>query len=231
MYKNNSKGKAYYSQRNNKLRPNTSCNVTSIIIALSSSGWPVDSFVSKGNQPEDELLRFIMTDKVVEGKWKQLDPAGIYPPNEWHECLALGANRWLNKMGFKEKPVTFYQALTLDQIMSNIDKGGSAVVSGRFKDHGKIINHVISIVGYDDNGLIIDDPWGDYRDEYDTQKGNDIPLSRADFFSLIKNQGRAVKYGHLVSKYQDKEVKLGNEESFVMGNHSSSSSAGSFDVA
>lgn len=231
MYKNNSKGKSYYTQRNNKIKPASSCNVTSIILALSAAGWPIDKMASNGKQPEDELLRFIMTDKVVEGKWKQLDPAGIYPPNEWHECLALGANRWLSQQGYKQKGVIFLSSLTLDQIISNIEKGGSAVVSGKFKDNGREIDHVVAVVGYEDSGLIIDDPWGDYRDEYATIKGNDIPLARADFFNLVKPQGRAVKYGHLVAKYIDREGKKKDEESFFMGNNPSSSSTSSFDVA
>ena len=93
MYKNNSKGKPYYTQRNNKIKPGSSCNVTSMVAALSAAGWPVEKMASGGRQPEDELMRFILTDAACDRKWRMLDPQGRIPPNEWHAVLAYGTNR------------------------------------------------------------------------------------------------------------------------------------------
>ena len=41
MTKNNSKNKDYFTQRNNELKPNGACNVTSMINALNAASWPV----------------------------------------------------------------------------------------------------------------------------------------------------------------------------------------------
>lgn len=46
MKKNNSENKPYYTQRNNKLKPNGACNVTSMIAALSAAGWDVDKLAT-----------------------------------------------------------------------------------------------------------------------------------------------------------------------------------------
>ena len=55
MIINISDGKANYSQRNNKIKPHESCNVTSMCMALDYLGY---SFPKGGyEQPEDNLGR------------------------------------------------------------------------------------------------------------------------------------------------------------------------------
>lgn len=201
--KNNSEGKPYFSQRNNKIKPASSCNVTSIINALSAAGWPVEDMVPEGVQPEDALMRYIMTDAGCDKKWRSLDPEGKIPPNEWHAVLAYGANRWLSGLGYSGSPVQFRENVSADEIKSVIQNGGAAVVSGAFPSVDGVLNHVVAIVGYSGDDFIIDDSWGDYRDKYVTVKGNDIPLKRADFVRLLKPAGSARKWAHLVAVNPD----------------------------
>jgi hypothetical protein len=203
--KNNSAGKPYYTQRNNKIKPEESCNVTSMINALSTAGWPVEEMTPEGIQPEDHLLRFIMTDPICLAKWKKLDPAGKIPPNEWHEVLALGANRMIQNAGYKSSPVTFYGNLDEQTIVSAIDDGGAAVVSGSFLlKNSKKLDHVVSIVGYtlekkeSGNDFVLDDPWGDYHTGYANHKGDDIVMPWDDFVKIIKPVLSQVKYGHII---------------------------------
>lgn len=132
VIKNNSDGKPYFSQRNNKIKPASSCNVTSIINALSSAGWPVQQMAPAGIQPEDSLMHFIMTDASCGRKWRSLDPEGKIPPNEWHAVLAYGANKWLAKLGYTGSPVQFRENVTAEEIKAVIQDGGAAVVSGYF---------------------------------------------------------------------------------------------------
>ena len=136
MYKNNSKGKPYYTQRNNKIKPGSSCNVTSMVAALSAAGWPVEKMASGGRQPEDELMRFVMTDASCDRKWRMLDPQGRIPPNEWHAVLAYGTNRWLLGLGHSSGIVEWKENATLEEIYQQVDKGGSVVVSGQFPCQG-----------------------------------------------------------------------------------------------
>ena len=200
MSKNNSEGKPYFSQRNNKIKPSSSCNVTSIINALSSAGWPVQQMVPAGIQPEDSLMHFVMTDNSCHQMWRRLDPSGNYPPNEWHPVLAHGTNRWLAKNGYAGNPVTFFDSVEMHEIKSAIEAGGAAVMSGVFPSVDGVLNHVVAVVGYSGNDFIIDDPWGDYRDKYVTIQGNDIPLSQDAFYSLLKPAGAKKKWAHLVKQ-------------------------------
>ena len=188
--KNNSDGKPYFSQRNNKIKPASSCNVTSIINALSSAGWPVLAMVPEGVQPEDALMRFIMTDAACDRKWRSLDPQGKQPPNEWHAVLAYGANKWLAKLGYTDSPVQFRENVTAEEIKAVIQDGGA----------DGMLNHVVAIVGYSGDDFIIDDPWGDFRDKYVTVKGNDIPMTRSEFMNLLKPLGNMKKWAHLVKQ-------------------------------
>jgi hypothetical protein len=205
---NNSAGKPYFTQRNNKIKPGSSCNVTSMIIALSAAGWPVESLGDNGEQPEDALMRFINTDAATLNRWKQLDPGGRTPPNEWHEVLALGTNRLLRSHGIDSSPVTFRADVTPKTIIDAVNAGGAVVVSGRFPQKGTApIDHVVAVVGYREEAqdlisFIIDDPWGDYHTGYANHNGNDIILSLDDFDALIKPQGRACKkWGHIVTGF------------------------------
>lgn len=210
--KNNSAGKPYYSQRNNKIKPGTSCNVTSMISALSAAGWPVERLAPKGTQPEDALMRFLLTDPTSQAQWKRLDPSGAYPPNEWHTVLADGTNRLVRSIigggplseGFKA--ITFTENASAALIAEYIRSGGAAAVSGLFPlPDGRKLNHVVSVVGVvgddDPEAFILDDPWGDYHDGYANQRGDDIQMSMDDFLSIVKFPSSPRKMSHLVRAY------------------------------
>lgn len=203
-YKNNSENRPYYTQRNNKYKPGETCNVTSMVSALSAAGYPVEQMLPDGIQPEDSLYRFIMTDNACANMWRRLDPKGNIPPNEWHDVLAYGTSRWLIAHGIKCASIHFVKARESD-IRALIDKGGAAVVSGVFETQNGKINHIVSIVGYNSEGFIIDDPWGDFRDKYDTQNGNDIPLTSSQFIEMIKPLGKMIKNAHMIAPYSGKK--------------------------
>ncbi len=210
--KNNSQNKPYYSQRNNVLKPNGACNVTSMINALSSAGWPVDKLgTKKYPQPEDALMNFMMNDNTVQVAWKQIDPAGNYPPNEWHAILALGTNLWLRSnelLCHHKSAVEFRENVTAEDIIKTIDDGGAVVCSGCFVTAGKkTLGHVVCVVGYentdDEITFILDDSWGDYHDGYATPKGDDIRMSFSDFQKLLRPCGALKKMGHIVSMFKE----------------------------
>ena len=211
MKKNNSENKPYYTQRNNKLKPNGACNVTSMIAALSAAGWDVDKLATKGYpQPEDALMHFILADRRVDSYWRKIDVAGNYPPNEWHPVLAYGTNLYMCECGLigsKETAVEWRDDRTLTQIQDTLKNGGAAVLSGLFPAEGKkILGHVVACVGFktDDDGnithFIIDDSWGDYRTEYSVQNGNDIEMPLADFKVIIRSCNQDYKMAHLIRK-------------------------------
>lgn len=211
MKKNNSENKPYYTQRNNKLKPNGACNVTSMIAALSAAGWEVEKLATEDYpQPEDALMHFILADSRVDSFWRKLDSAGHYAPNEWHPVLAYGTNLYMRECGLlgeKETAVEWGENRTLADIQHVISEGGAAVLSGVFVAEGKkTIGHVVACVGIksDADGnfthFIIDDSWGDYRTEYRNQNGNDIEMPVADFKAIIRHCNQDMKMAHIVRK-------------------------------
>ena len=212
MKNNNSLGKPYYSQRNNALKPEGACNVTAMVSALSAAGWPVEKFSDETyKQPEDALMHFILADPVIDREWHRIDPPSRYAPNEWHPLLATGANMLLRKcrlLAPYETAVIFGENRSLADFTAAIDAGGAAVVSGLFETQaGRVIGHVVSLVGYNKDSagklssFIIDDPWGDYRTKYANANGDDIEMPVADFMRIMKPRNAAHKFGHIVEAY------------------------------
>ncbi len=212
MMKNNSKNKAYYSQRNNKIAPTAACNVTAMVQALVTAGWPLPK--GKDEQPEDNLMAFIRNDDAILQEWKRIDPFGKYPPNQWHSLLCLGTNRWLIAGGITGKKIpVFREDVSLDEYKRIIDKGGAAVFSGRFKTAKGTIGHIVCGVGYfglepygEITHIVIDDPWGDYHSLYRTQKGDNIHMPKPDFTDLLRPLGSAKKIAHLIPKFERRKI-------------------------
>lgn len=211
MKKNNSENKPYYTQRNNKLKPNGACNVTSMVAALSAAGWDVDKLATKEYpQPEDAFMHFILADKVVDSYWRKIDPAGRYAPNEWHPVLAYGTNRYMRQcglLGIEETAVEWREDRKLEVVQETLKNGGSAVLSGIFTAEGKkTIGHVVACVGFktDDAGkithFILDDSWGNYHTEYSDHNGNDVEMPLEDFKTMIRHCNMDVKMAHLIRK-------------------------------
>lgn len=201
---NNSLGKPYYTQRNNRLSPQAACNVTAMVSALASAGWP---FPAGGEpQPEDNLMSFIRSDPAVGRRWDAIDPAHRIPPNEWHELLCLGTNLWLAP--FRGPRITLRFDLGLRDVAGVIESGGAVVMSGRFKTEKSEIGHIVPVVGFHVGDseilthLVVDDTWGDYRTLYKSDKGDNVLMPAADFYALLRPQGESLKLGHVVPAYQ-----------------------------
>ena len=214
MEKNNSENKPYYTQRNNKLKPNAACNVTAIIAALSAAGWYVSKLATKEYpQPEDALMHFILSDGETLALWRKLDPVGRYDANEWHPVLACGANKFLRVCGLlpgKKDAIEFGEIWKIRDIEKILMDGGAFVASGVFTAEGKkTIGHVVAVVGFraDEDGsvthFVLDDSWGDYRTEYANQNGNDVEMPVSDFLRLIRPCGLPMKMGHRVNPFKN----------------------------
>ena len=201
----NGAGKPFRSQRDNKERPASACNVTSMIIALCAAGWPVDTFAPAGAQPEDALMRFIYSDAATLKRWEQIDPQRTIPPNQWHAVLAYGTGRFLKSLGYDATAAAFRTDIGINEIVGAIDSGGAAVISGTFQQNGRPLEHIVAAVGYG-NGkdgfyFIIDDPWGNYRSDYKDHNGKGIKMPLEDFNRIMKPRGAAKKWAHIVKRF------------------------------
>lgn len=179
---NLAKGKDYYQQRNNELRPGASCNTTSMVQALSILGFDFPKS-EKYKQPEDALTAFILE-------------KGGNP--EAHADLSRFTNQWIGKDVTK-----FSTSLSIDFILSEIKNGRPVVLSGTFPGYPAPMKapygHIVTLAGYDDenkSGIIIDDPYGNTLDNW-KGSGKEVFLSWEQFISWFKPCGNAsVKWGH-----------------------------------
>lgn len=132
----------YFSQLDNEFNPTGSCNVTSIAMCLKYLGIKGDG--SYG-QIEDQLYAHC---EIVG--WSRHDPYDLKKLAESYP----GIRDNLTQTG------------TLNDIRTAIDKGHPCVVHGYFTRFG----HIVVICGYDDQGFIVNDPYGEWCEAgYDTQ--------------------------------------------------------------
>jgi hypothetical protein len=175
-----------------------------MVSGLVSASWPLPA--GKNKQPEDNLLEFIRSNPVVQKQWDLIDPQHKTPPNQWHELLCLGTNLWVERL-YGPKIELLWQ-LSIGDIKEIIAKGGAVVVSGRFQDERSgEIGHIVPVVGYQTDDmdrvthLILDDPWGDYETKYKIQRGDDIFMPVTDWLSMIREQNKQFKFGHVIKRY------------------------------
>jgi hypothetical protein len=181
---NVSEGKANFSQRNNKVRPLSSCNTTSLTMATFYIDPLRDMFLkspcySKYNQfdqPEDRLQQFLLD-------------RGLEPTN--HYDLMKGYNLFMGK-----EVDAFSVSVPFRELIDELLAGRPWVGSGTFPGHPKPIQkplgHIVCVVGmvyesdpYSPAEMIIDDPYGNTMENW-TGSGNDIKIPWGLFVNWMK---------------------------------------------
>ena len=124
----------YFTQLDNAQNPSGSCNVTAIAMCLDYLGIrPEDS----RQQLEDELYA-----KCDRNGWSRHDPLGLKRVAESYK-------------GIKDD---FTTTGTFDTIKRALIAGKPCVIHGYFTRSG----HVIAVYGSTENGLIVNDPYGEW---------------------------------------------------------------------
>jgi hypothetical protein len=205
MVFNYSKDNDYHTQLNNRRLPLSTCNTTSMIMALKQAGVALP--FPKDIQPEDYLTDFLRSPEAYR-KMKEITPwffdretgKAILPPNEVHQMLEWGVNTLL-----KRQLDRFSTEVPVETIISHLIKGGGVVLSGEFRLKNRNLHHIVSLAGFvtDENEdithFIIDDPYGNFRTDYQDQHGNNITITRDEFTAIFKPTGNeTVKWAHLV---------------------------------
>lgn len=133
----------HFSQRDNPRFYWSTCNVTSIAMALYYYGMRT----SWGGQLEDQLLQWCLN-KYGEGS--QTD----------HSVLS----QLIRAYGYKS---TFNTNRTWSEIQTEIINRRPCILAGDFTATG----HIVCVVGYTPQGLIVNDPWGDALTGYSDTEG------------------------------------------------------------
>ena len=135
----------YHSQLNNALNPSGACNVTSIAMCLSYLGY--------NPKRRNEQLEDFLYGLCDRHGFDRHSPWGL---KDLVECCGYSS-------GTTEKG-------TLQQIRDAIDAGQPCVIHGYFTYFG----HIVAVAGYDDRGLIVNDPVGEwYESGYDYNKSGE----------------------------------------------------------
>jgi hypothetical protein len=181
---NVSAGKDNFSQRNNEVRPFSSCNTTSMTMATSYINSLWDIFTNSRSyrrynsykQPEDRLQQALLD-------W------GLEPTN--HYDLMNGYNR------FMEKDIDFFSVSAskkdlIDNLLSGKPWVGSGTFTGFPDPEKEPIGHIVCVTGivYDDDpytpaAMIVDDPYGDTMNNW-KGSGNDIQIPWDLFVQWMK---------------------------------------------
>ncbi len=134
----------YFSQLDNEQNPTGSCNVTSVAMVLKYLGAKRNPrYKNLFGQFEDELYAY-MLDRGLS----RHSPADLAFVVKEYGC-------------FDE----FRSDATLKQVKDWLDDGNPVIIHGYFTAFG----HIMPVKGYDDYGLIVNDPYGEwFSDGYRT---------------------------------------------------------------
>ena len=149
------------SQLDNKLSPNSACNVTALQIAMS-----LDCSIT-----DDELFILCNSKEIAERVKKKY-------PKDWSWIKNFFTRNCANEVWVVLEEVCKYiigndyckiiHNLSVQKIIDEINMGYAVVVNGKFTHSG----HFVTIVGYDLNKgcYIVNDPYGDWNTRYKVKK-------------------------------------------------------------
>jgi uncharacterized protein YvpB len=123
----------YLSQRDNYENPDGACNVTSFAMVMSYFG--VTSRTG-ARQLEDELYRYMEDNGLSR-----------------HSPLDL--RTMARSYGLIDN---FDSKATIEQVKKHLSSGKPVVIHGYFTSFG----HIVTVIGYDERGLIVHDPYGEW---------------------------------------------------------------------
>jgi len=210
-----SKHDYYHTQRNNTRWPHGTCLATSLVMASKQAGWSVDQ-VPDGVQPEDEIADLCHSTEargIIEENYPwALDTEGnlTLAPHTIHGVANWALKQVLSREWDQLRLITWFEtSLLLEEALEMLQRGYGIALSGSFDlESGDSLNHVVSVAGYtyhpDDEpgsveGLIIDDPYGDYHTGYRNVHGNGVQLSWTAALDIFKPVGKDDKWAHIVA--------------------------------
>ncbi len=134
----------YLSQLDNVNNPYGSCNVTSVSMCMGYFGHPLKN-KQTGEQLEDELYQFMLANGLSR-----------HSPQDLQHVLRV--------YGYEDD---FQPDAKWGDVKKWLDKGNPCISHGWFTRSG----HIITIIGYNDKGWIVHDPYGEwFSSGYDTNR-------------------------------------------------------------
>jgi lysozyme family protein len=162
----------YLSQLDNETNPHGTCNVTSLSMCMAYYGHPTRN--AQGEQLEDELNRYC-------------NEHGLDRHIPQHLAQVVRDH------GYKDD---FRDNGKWDDVKKGLQEGKPCVIHGYFTGSG----HIITIVGYNQKGWIVHDPYGEwYSSGYDTSKSGANLTYSYDMMERVCGPNGTM-WIHLISK-------------------------------
>ncbi len=121
--------------------------------------------------------------------------------------LAWGVNTLLGR-----EVVRFSTEVPVKRMFAHLEAGGGVVLSGVFPlSDGRKLRHVVSLaVTLEEDGqivgVIIDDPFGDWRTDYKNCCGNDVEINLEEFTRIFRPCGGNVLSGFIWWREEEIEI-------------------------
>ena len=201
----------YHTQRNNRIDPAQTCQVTSMVMALEASGIPFD--YPESEQPEDYLAMLLNEQDAYEKLRREYPTLAGRPPREVHAILSWAVNEKL----VKRRVTMFSTRVSMQEILYRIARHQCAsVMPGQFTSYG----HLVTVVGFESKqdriedlgspgqvdldkvqSIIVDDPWGNGKSGYRDSNGDDVMYTLQEFAHLTRVfDSLDIKWAHLFSR-------------------------------
>lgn len=179
----------YSNQTEAKINPYTTCFSHCTCWFLQNISYSFSSLTPDIVTSEINSTKYLDWCRINLGDWAAKNYQGKL--NQlWGVQLQYIKDKLFEKNISKE--VMFEQLTTIDTIKTALSK--SSVIVGTTPTYqGQKLGHIMLVVGYDEekNELIIDDPFGDFRDSYAKGNwgtlGNDLRITPIDYAKIISN--------------------------------------------
>jgi hypothetical protein len=143
----------YYIQTNSEISKLDSCQSSAVAESLEILHYDIDKIPGKFKQADDRLFWYLRNNEKCLAKYKISHPGSKVPPNEWLDIIVYGVDLLFPNACYYD------ENLTIKKIITDISKKNTPVnLSCRFS---KISGHYITVVGMNNNDLLIDDPYKD----------------------------------------------------------------------
>ena len=228
----------YSSQRDNQYYPHSTCNTTSMVMALERAGYDLKlegmTTTSSGHtyeQPEDYLTHRLMSEaatKLAMQRHPQLVVGGklTVPPNQIHDILSIFTNNWVGAYYTVDRATHFSLNNYLPDLIREFWRGCGIVLTGEFPMGDRTLRHMVSVSGFVLTGskpvgngadnellnrleyLVINDPYGDYHTGYKDQHGEGVLMPREDVIRIFRESGSHHKWAHIVAPVDKTKIKV-----------------------
>jgi hypothetical protein len=141
----------YNTQRDNAHRPSGSCNVTSLQMALGKYVKVKDDDLFERANSKEMKAWVRKSFPNLEERYFREDRMNII----WAVLEKLAREEIGKEYAKWHEPGVPFEDL-MKRIRNEIDMGYAVVIGGRFTASG----HIVCVVGYNEAGLVVHDPWG-----------------------------------------------------------------------